>query len=412
MPHMKIRAADILLFLLLTEIFYFYNTYVNIGGFGVGYQYIGCILVVVVGVWLFLAVPDLHSLYSLTKTGIILALPYVTAMLCSWAVWIFDFVPVRQMISGFFEPAYMILCIVCAVFLVYMLQDKAVEYSFWAMTAAFILLLIPKVRLFGAAGFLRRLMEYVKSMGRVGWGVSLEDTSFSYTYVFYGLYFLFRDFHRKGEPFRRRLVRVTIIIFALLEVFKRSSLLALAAGGAVAAAYTFMPHNYRKYFLNFIVAAFVLSAFFYIPIVRYGIFRKIVEILHINTSSRTRIYAYYSRYYTFSPFYGGKGLGWIARLMAMDERFNVGLESVNVHCDYIRSYIELGFWGYLCWMLLVFPLAVKRTVKGKNLKNDAIILGVCTAMALLRVTENISQLYSAILGMSIIIIQCSREKTV
>lgn len=96
----------------------------------------------------------------------------------------------------------------------------------------------------------------------------------------------------------------------------------------------------------------------------------------------------------------------------MDERFNVGLESVNVHCDYIRSYIELGFWGYLCWMLLVFPLAVKRTVKGKNLKNDAIILGVCTAMALLRVTENISQLYSAILGMSIIIIQCSREKTV
>ena len=161
MPHMKIRAADILLFLLLTEIFYFYNTYVNIGGFGVGYQYIGCILVVVVGVWLFLAVPDLHSLYSLTKTGIILALPYVTAMLCSWAVWIFDFVPVRQMISGFFEPAYMILCIVCAVFLVYMLQDKAVEYSFWAMTAAFILLLIPKVRLFGAAGFLRRLTESV-----------------------------------------------------------------------------------------------------------------------------------------------------------------------------------------------------------------------------------------------------------
>ena len=43
------RAAGAIVFLLLIEIYFFYNTYATIGGFGVGYQYIGCIMVIMVG---------------------------------------------------------------------------------------------------------------------------------------------------------------------------------------------------------------------------------------------------------------------------------------------------------------------------------------------------------------------------
>ena len=103
----------------------------------------------------------------------------------------------------------------------------------------------------------------------------------------------------------------------------------------------------------------------------------------------------------------GKGLGWIGRLVASGEGFKgYGLGPVNVHCDYVRYYIELGFAGYLCWVCTAFAPVVKGAVKGWSPAEDAAVLGVCVMMAMLRLTENISQLYSANLGISVIVIQC------
>lgn len=397
------KAAEGVAFLLLVEIFYFYNTYVTIGGFGVGYQYLGCIALAAVAGLCFLISPDVAYLYHSGKTAGALALSYLAAMLYTTGIWIFSFTPIRQMISGFFEPAYMILCTVCAAAAVYMLREKAVAYTFWAMTTAFGLLLLPKIRGYGVAEFLRRLIVYVKSGGMESGGISLEDTSFAYTYVFFALYFLFR---RKEEAPWRLLLRLAASLFALLVTFKRSGFLALAVGFVFAETYVRLPKRCRGWFLNAVVIGFLVCAFLYIPLIRSGLFNRIMEALQINTSSRTRIYNYYRQYYEFSLTYPGRGLGWTHRLVTSAERFNVGLQSVNVHCDYVKHYIELGFWGYLLWMALVFPWVIKKTMKGKSVTDDAAILGVCTALALLRLTENISYLYSAALGMGVIIIQC------
>lgn len=390
-------------FLLLVGIFYFYNTYITVGGFGVGYQYIGCIVLIAIGLCSFLVSPEPAVLIRSAKTAGLLALPYILAMLCSAVIWIFQFTPVRQMIGGFFEPAYMLLCIICAASFAYIFREKTIEYAFWALTAAFFLLLIGRLRQFGPADFINRLITYVSSMGRIGTGISLEETSFSYLYVFFSIYFLF---HRGGVPAWRAALRWAIIIFALLDTFKRSGFLALAVGAVIAFAYLKLKGKKRRRFLYAVIIIFTLYSFFVIPFIRYGLFTRIVDALNIDTSARTRIYAYYEQYYTFTPFYTGRGLGWIQRLMAEAERFNVGLQSVNVHCDYVRFYIELGFLGYLVWMLTAFPLLLKKTVGEKSPVDDAVILGVCVAIAMLRLTENISQLYSATLGIGIVIIQC------
>ncbi|MCI8567222.1 MAG: O-antigen ligase family protein [Lachnospiraceae bacterium] len=396
------KLAEGICFLLLVEIFYFYNNYVTIGGFGVGYQYIGCIVLVAVGGICFLVSPDVPYLYHSMKPAGMLAMSYLAAVLYTTAIWIFSFTPIRQMISGFFEPSYMVLCAICAAVTVYILREKAVTYAFWAMTTAFGLLLLPKLTEYGPAEFLRRLIAYVSSGGLDGGGINLEDTSFCYTYVFFALYFLF---HRKEEAPGRMFLRLAVTVFAILDTFKRSGLFALAVSFFAAFAYVRMPEKYRRWFLNAIVIGFALSAFLYIPVVRYGLFNRIMDALNINTSSRTTIYNYYNKYYEFSPTYLGRGLGWTHRLVADADRFNVGLQSVNVHCDYVKHYIELGFWGYLLWMLLVFPWLVKKTVKGDSVTDDAVVLGVCIAMAVLRLTENISYLYSAVLGMGIIVVK-------
>ncbi|MDE6893034.1 MAG: hypothetical protein K2P50_14675 [Lachnospiraceae bacterium] len=400
------RLTGLMAFAVLIGIYFFYNTYADLGGFGVGYQYIGCIVIVIIGCAFFLAEAGLFRLYASAKAAGILALPYFAAMVCSAGIWIFSFTPVRQMISGFFEPAYMILCILCAALLTYIFRENAALYSFWALSAALLLMTSQKIAEFGPSEFFGNLFEYVKSAGKTGGGVSLEDTSFSYAYVFFCIYFIFgKDARGKKEKWWKLPLRLLMILAGMLEVFKRSSFLALAAGIGAAFLYALCKGRYRKWLVNLMAAGFIFFAFFYIPFIRYGLFNRIVEALNIDTSARTRIYNYYAQYYEFSPNYTGRGLGFIWQLMERAERFNVGLVSVNVHCDYVRAYIELGFWGYLCWIITVFPLPVKRLIKGISAGDDAVILGVAVAMAVLRLTENVSQLYSAVLTMGIIIIR-------
>lgn len=398
------KLVELAAFALLAEIFYFYNSYVKVGGFNVGYQYIGCIFVVVLGLSCFLVTPDPLYLYRAVKASGTLILPYIAVMLCTAVIWIFNFTPVRQMISGFFEPSYIILSILCAAFLVYAVGERAVDCAFWALSATFGVMTLQRLLRYGAAEYIRRLIIYIQSGGKTGGGVSVEDTSFAYLYAFFALYFLLC---RRKDPMQVQLSRWGVTAFALLAAFKRSALLALAVGAAVAWFYQRMPRRHRKIFINAVVVSFVLGAFFVIPTIRLGLFTRIVNALQIDTSARTRIYAFYEQYYEFSPFYVGKGLGWIGRLVASGEGFKgYGLGPVNVHCDYVRYYIELGFAGYLCWVCTAFAPVVKGTVKGWSPAEDAAVLGVCVMMAMLRLTENISQLYSANLGISVIVIQC------
>ncbi len=154
------RAAGAIVFLLLIEIYFFYNTYATIGGFGVGYQYIGCIMVIMVGGVFFLVNAEVPVLYCSVRSAGVLALPYFAAMIWSAAIWIFSFTPVRQMISGFFEPAYMVLSLFSAAILVYVFKENAALYSFWALTATLLLMVLQRITEFGLTEFFRRLLIY------------------------------------------------------------------------------------------------------------------------------------------------------------------------------------------------------------------------------------------------------------
>ena len=79
--HNKFGPVGWLSFLLLIWIFYFYNHYMTVAGFGVGYQYLGCIAVVLLGGACFLVSPDPLRLGRSMGTAGILALPYFLSML-------------------------------------------------------------------------------------------------------------------------------------------------------------------------------------------------------------------------------------------------------------------------------------------------------------------------------------------
>ena len=70
------KIWNLILFLILLEIFYFFSTYVDIGGFGVGYQYLGCIAVALLGGIFFLLFPDVTEFLGTARISLLLMSPF------------------------------------------------------------------------------------------------------------------------------------------------------------------------------------------------------------------------------------------------------------------------------------------------------------------------------------------------
>lgn len=405
---LKTVITNGILFLLLFFIFYFYANYMYIGGFGIGYQYIACAAVVMIGGLSFLVAPKLSSFFECIRDIVILSIPYLVCMVFTLGIWIFTFTGIRQMISGFFAPMYIILSISCVGCLVYMIGEKAVVYTFWAMSAAFGVMIVEQIRLVGLGEFFYELYMLLASgsLDALPAMMTLEGPRFSYCYGLYFLYFFFRRETTAKGIFR---LRMFVCILCFLIGFKRSCVLATAVGAVIVFFYMTWHKNRKREFINLLIVCFIAFSFLYIPTVRYGLFERIVEKYHINTSHRERLYNIYTYYYEYNPSYMGRGLGWVQNHLRGQE----GIYAYDVHNEYLRNYIELGFWGYIFWTITILPWVLKCSVTYKNPREDGLVAGSMVYMAVLYITENIFLFYTFSITLSVVIMvsrQYGKEK--
>ena len=400
----KTRLIDGIVFAILAAIFYFYANYIYIGGFGVGYQYIGCMIIIAIGGVAFLVTPKLPEFIECMKGIGIMCLPYLVCIVVTLGIWIFTFTGIRQMISGFFAPVYILICVFCIGVVQYFLKKKAVAYVFWAMSIAFFIMIIQQMREVGVGEFFYEMYVLITSAStdtlpamRV-----LEGPRFSYCY---GLFFIYFLYHRKDTSKGRFFLRMMVCIFCFLVGFKRSCVLATIWGLVISLIYSRCGVFFKRKFVNILIVVFLIFAVAYIPIVRYGVFDRIVEVLNIDTSHRDELYDYYFDYYEFDPSFMGQGFGWVQNHIEGQE----GLYAYDVHNEYLRNYIELGFWGYIFWILSVFPWVIKQAITNKDQRKDAVIAGGMVYMAILYITENIFLFYTFYMVLSVVIMSCRRD---
>lgn len=405
---MREKIRDCLLFLILFWILFAHDHYIYVGGFGVGLQYLGCMLMIFLCLMSFLNTPRVEEFLSSIRVTGILAIPYIFNMIISLVIWIFSFVGVRQMISGFFEPAYILLTILATGGMLYVWGRKTVNYVFWAATLVFTYLVIMEISRVGIAEFLNQFYVLLSSNAKTTQRAmkNLENPRFSYAYTFFIIYYIF---HRREEGNFQFVVKMAISILYFLLGLKRICEAALVFGLVLGFIYSKSREDIRKYFMVMLTCAFIAFSIIYVPFVRYGLFDNVVQSLHVNTSARDIIYDYYSGYYEVSPSYMGRGLGWVKNY----RRNLVGLEAFNVHCEYVKNYIELGFWGYGIWILTAVPGVLFLTVKRrrKRHRDEAVIVGVLGAYSLLMVGENIYYFYMSSLVLGAVIMACAAGET-
>lgn len=79
----------------------------------------------------------------------------------------------------------------------------------------------------------------------------------------------------------------------------------------------------------------------------------------INLMGRNWIYSNFYNYYEFSPSYVGGGVGYVQQLIGKMATMVFKDHTIGLHNDFLRLFIELGFFPYLGYFLLILPVSIK-----------------------------------------------------
>ena len=331
---------------------------VTIGGFTFMYMYLLGMGIIGIAFLAFLVDPQVPRVWLLTKYSLWICMPFFLNLFISLIVWIVVGSDPNVIIRGTFFSVYQILAIMVAASTLYLFGDKGIKYNLIALVLASCITMVSSMLEGGAAEFFSEFGTLIVS-GAMETGPlmgNMEMTGHTYAFGMYILYFLLFNKNSKRDI----LALAVAALFFVME-FKRSALLALIVALMAGLVLRVVRDGGRKVLINLGGLLLVIVGFVYIWMIKSGIYDVLMDLLGIDTSGRSVMYANAAPFYSFSPFFLGQGLGYVTKMIQTGEMYLGILGSLigDIHNDFLRQFIEQGFWGYLLWLLAMFVARVR-----------------------------------------------------
>ena len=103
-----------------------------------------------------------------------------------------------------------------------------------------------------------------------------------------------------------------------------------------------------------------------------------------NGTDGVEVYKAVDKYYEFSPDFLGNGIGFLT--YQLNSFMNVGVASV--HNDFLQHFIDLGFWGYILWLISMTLLRVLYFGRKGNIDNAIITFMLTVYLFIVSSTDN------------------------
>lgn len=198
---------------------------------------------------------------------------------------------------------------------------------------------------------------------------NLLESMFSFIFAFYAVYYCYK---RKYSLF------ILSVILSYLG-HKRIGTLALILG--IIMVTIFYNKIKNKVWVNILFYILIIVGIF---VLIYFIENDLMSTLMkygIHPMGRDIIYNRFKGQYDFNLFYLGKGVGYVYNVL-----YSLVIPGqLNMHCDWLHIYIEIGFWGTLIYLAL-FLLFV---LKGKK-ENMGIIMQLLVVVFICGFTDNVA----------------------
>ena len=176
-----------------------------------------------------------------------------------------------------------------------------------------------------------------------------------------------------------------MVSFCCLVGLKRIAIPALALALLAALLLRLMPDRAARQTAVCASVAMIVVSFLYIAGIRYGLFDYLEAQLGLDTKGRAQL-----SYYEISFAYMGKGTGF----ERMVEWFS-GVEhdvplrtQTQIHNDFLRMYLNIGFVGYWVWLWSWLPARLGYWFRQAGKDGGCLFLGICVYCFVLYATDN------------------------
>lgn len=335
--------------------YYFLTEVVNLGVF-VTYRHMFALILFASAFLLFLFKPNIARGAASLKATLVYCTPLLVTVLVSLFIWFegqVDTSVIARGLSSLFIYNNMLSFAFAAVAFLYIFGEKGLWYNLIAILIANILMILTIIAQYGIGVFFAELVTLIVTFAAVTGEVIVQAEIHELAFCL-GAYLVYMMLKPRKDIVYFILFGLTAFCFII--AFKRIGMIAIA----IALAFGWMLKLIAKFkkdtasrLLMLFTVLLVLVLIGYVAIIKMDVF-SLLEKAGIDTSGRVVIYRAVDKFYEFAPDFLGNGIGFLT--YQLSSHMNVGVNSV--HNDFLQYFIDLGFWGYILWLLSMILVRV------------------------------------------------------
>lgn len=238
------------------------------------------------------------------------------------------------------------LCIVlCAFSCVNEFGIMSLIYSFYGLILTITINLLYTIYIYGIFDVIKAVFNIFSIVGfqydsgtvlsNIGYSLEVAEATFAL-----GFYFIYMLFFDEDKLFKKK--HLALCVIGMYLGLKRVEIVGIVIAAIVYKLYIKRGKSITK-LRNITFFVIISFSFLFVFILKY--YTRLISIFDV---SRTRLYYALSDMYRISPFYLGKGFGfvnmWLEKIGTKDWLLSVS------HSDITRIYIEFGFILFLIWL--------------------------------------------------------------
>ncbi len=335
----------------------------------------------------FLMNPDIARAAVAIKAALVLSVPLLVMLMASMLLWVKELTDIKMIIQGLWHYGIYVNQVLAALYaasFLYMFGEKGIWYHLAGLLLVNLFLIGKIILNHGPQAYFSELLTLIVTFASETGDVMKEAEIHELVYCV-GTYVFFMIM-----TFRKKLwfmIGLFLSMFCFLSALKRIGVLAMIIGLLACFILRFLARYASGKTISGIVTSVLLAVngllFFYIFAVKMGLF-DLLEEYGLDTMGRAETYNQVSRFYEVVPAYFGQGMGFLAYQLTS----NLTLFSGSVHNDYLQFYIDLGFFGYIFWLLSWTILRTKYFGRGGKTANEILTFAVILFMIIISTTDN------------------------
>lgn len=346
---------------LLFMMHYFINETAFIGGVGISYRHLFALGIVLSSFCVFLIKPELCRAVVSVKSALVYSAPLLIMTLVSMLVWVLDRSSTDMIFRGIsyaFVYSNLLTFALAAAFILYLFGENGIWLNLISILGANLLMIIQIIVNNGIGPFFdeffRLLTSFADDTGEII--VQAEIHELSFVLGAYIIYMLVKP--KKNVAFW---ILFGLAVFCFLAALKRIAFLGIALAFIIRFIIWITAHISKKAICRvsniiMIVSCILLVA--YIFVIKAGLFEYLEDSGIVDTNGRAEMYSIVSKYYEVTPSFVGNGIGFL--IYTLDQLHIQNIVGIStVHNDFLQFYIDLGFFGYIFWLISMSFLRTK-----------------------------------------------------